>query len=394
MLLELFDLTILRFITFRAAAAAIFAFGLGIALGPAFIRALRRRKIGAEVEKGDSAALDALHRGKKGTPTMGGLLIVGAALAAVLLFGRLDAFFVRLSIFAIVALAAIGWVDDRAKLVSRGRGLRARPKLALEAALGIAVGLALHAHYEGIFERAEAYAVSADEAVARGDGVLAPAGAATAAAPRPANLVDGTALYVPFFKNVAIPLGFGFVLFAAFVIVATVNAVNLTDGIDGLAAGTSVFSLLVFTAVAYVVGRTDFSAYLLLPYVPGAGEAAVVGAAMLGATLAFLWYNTHPAELFMGDTGSLPLGGAIALLGLATKHELLIAIAGGVFVIEALSVLLQVAAFRLTGKRIFRIAPIHHHFEFAGIFETKVTTRLWIVAAILAVVALATLKVR
>jgi len=184
------------------------------------------------------------------------------------------------------------------------------------------------------------------------------------------------------------------VLFAALVVVATCNAVNLTDGLDGLAAGSSAFTLVVYTAIAYAVGRTDFSSHLRLPFVPGAGEAAVVGAATLGATLAFLWFNAHPAEVFMGDTGSLALGGAIATLALSAKQELLLPLAGGVFVIEALSVLLQVVSFRLTGRRILRIAPLHHHFEFAGLCETKVTVRLWIVAAVLATLALAALKVR
>jgi phospho-N-acetylmuramoyl-pentapeptide-transferase len=401
-LLEFCDLDILRYITFRAAMAAVFAFVFGVAIGPGLIRALRRRKIGDVAEKGDSGELDRLHEGKKGTPTMGGLLIVGAALGAVLLFGRLDAFFVRLLVPAIVALAAIGWVDDRAKLTSRGRGLRARTKLALQAAVGLAVGLALQVHFSQ--ESLASAAPSPDELEARdldlaaaafGGAGLAPLPPPTPAArARPANLVDGTALYIPFLKSAVIPLGLAFALFAAFVVLATVNAVNFTDGLDGLAAGTSAFTLLVFTAVAYAVGRTDFSAYLLLPYVPGAGEAAVVGASVLGATLAFLWYNAHPAEIMMGDTGSLGLGGAIAGLALSSKQELLLVIAGGVFVLEALSVVLQIASFKLTGRRIFRIAPIHHHFQFGGTFETKVTVRLWIVAAILAVAALATLKVR
>lgn len=398
MLLDLLDVNVLRYITFRAAAAAVLAFALGIIFGPAAIRALRRRKIGDRPEKGDSARLDALHQGKKGTPTMGGLIIVGATLAATLAFARLDAFPVQVLIAAILALAAIGFVDDRAKLASRGRGLSARRKLALQAAVGVAVGLAMQIHHA---RPMEAYAPTPDELVdARDLDVAAVIGGGAGVQPipapaaRPRNLVQGTALYVPFFKRVAIPLGLGFALFAALVLVATVNAVNFTDGLDGLAAGTSAFAIAVYLAIAYVVGRQDFSAYLGLPFVPEAGEAAVAGAAALGATLAFLWFNAHPAEVFMGDTGSLPLGGTIAVLALTVKQELLLLVAGGVFVLEGLSVVLQIASFKLTGRRLFRIAPLHHHFQFGGAFETKVTTRLWIVAAMLAVAALASLKVR
>jgi phospho-N-acetylmuramoyl-pentapeptide-transferase len=406
LLLDLLDLNVLRYITFRAALAALVAFALGVAAGPAVIRALRRRKIGETGEKGDSARLDALHHGKKGTPTMGGVLIVGSALAATLLFARLGTFFVQAIVLSMVALGAIGLVDDRAKLTSRGRGLSARRKLLLQVLIGLAVGIAMQVHYDGLERRADAYAPSPDEAVDTANIDLAgPAlGGAPGLAPvpplpaearaRPANLVEGTAVYVPFFKRVRVPLGAAFVLFAALVVAATVNAVNFTDGLDGLAAGTSCFALGVFTVIAYLVGRSDFSRYLQLPFVPGAGEAAVVGAATLGATLAFLWFNAYPAEVFMGDTGSLALGGTIAVLALGVKQELLLFVAGFVFALEGISVVLQIACFKLTGRRIFRIAPIHHHFQFGGLFETKVTTRLWIVAAILAVAALATLKVR
>jgi phospho-N-acetylmuramoyl-pentapeptide-transferase len=404
LLLDLFDVNVLRYITFRAAMAALAAFAVGVLAGPPLIRALRARKIGESNAKGDSTALDALHQGKKGTPTMGGLLILGAGLASTLLFARLDAFFVRLLILAMTGLAAIGFVDDRRKLTSRGRGLSARRKLALQALVGLAVGIAMQVHYHELDLRPASAERTPDElepgAVDLAAGFGGGAGLATVPPPSaasravPPHLVEGDAVYVPFLKRVRVPLGFAFVFFAALVVASTANAVNFTDGLDGLAAGTSSFALVVYTIVAYVVGRADFSSYLQLPFVPGAGEAAVVGAALLGATLAFLWFNAHPAEVFMGDTGSLALGGAIAVLALAAKHELLLLVAGGVFALEGLSVALQIACFKLTGRRIFRIAPIHHHFQFGGLFETKVTTRLWIVAAILSVVALATLKVR
>ncbi|RME77015.1 MAG: phospho-N-acetylmuramoyl-pentapeptide-transferase [Planctomycetota bacterium] len=392
MLETLLPVNLLRYITVRAGLAALTAFSLGLLFTPVWIRLMRRLQFGEQVAKGDSAELDALHRNKRGTPTLGGVPIVLTALVGIVAFARLDAFFPLLVLFATLALAAIGLADDRRKLHSSGRGLSARRKLALECAVGLCVGAALFAHYESRDFRVEA---ATRPALA----LEAPATARTETSraepsPQPLPPVEGTALTVPFFKGVSVPLGLGFVFFAALVLVATCNAVNLTDGLDGLAAGSSVFVLLVYTLIAYVVGRADFSAYLQLPYVPGAGEAAVAGAALTGATLAFLWYNAHPAEIFMGDTGSLALGGAIAVLALSVKQELLLVLAGGVFVLEALSVVLQVASFRLTGRRIFRIAPLHHHFEFGGQFETKVTTRLWITGAILCVLALMTLKVR
>jgi len=379
MLHHLIDLNLLRYITFRAAMAAVTAFAIGLAAGPRVIAFLKRRKIGEKGEKGDSRALDDLHRSKKDTPTMGGILIVGATLASTLLFARLDAFFVEIGLFAMLALAALGFVDDRAKLLTRGRGTSARQKLYVQAAIGLAIGLAIYAHYA----LADHVALAMDFSM--GEDEMKPVAA---------NFVRGTALYVPFAKGASFGLGLGYAVFAAFVVVATCNAVNFTDGLDGLAAGCSSLTLLVYVAIAYVVGRADFTSYLRLPFVPGAGEAAVFGAAALGATLAFLWFNAHPAEVFMGDTGSLALGGIIAALALSVKQELLLVLAGGVFVVEGLSVVLQIASFRLTGKRIFRIAPIHHHFQFGGAFETKVTTRFWIVGAILATLALATLKVR
>jgi phospho-N-acetylmuramoyl-pentapeptide-transferase len=399
---DLFELNVLRYITVRTALAALTAFAIGIALGPWLVAALRRRKIGALVDKGDSARLDELFQGKKGTPTMGGVLIVGATLVATLAFAHLSSFFVWLMIATMVVLAAIGLIDDWSKLHSHGRGMSARRKLLCQILVGLGVGLAMQTHYMGLERDVGAWEKSPEEAmdpaqfdVGIGAPGLAPIPPPPVLRDRPHNLVEGTSLYVPFSKNTTFRLGGAlFALFAALVLVSTVNAVNFTDGLDGLAAGTSIFSLAVYVTIAYVVGRSDFSAYLRLPFVPGAGEAAVVGGAALGATLAFLWYNAHPAEVFMGDTGSLALGGLIAALALTVKQELLLLVAGGIFAMEGLSVVLQIASFKLTGKRIFRIAPIHHHFQFGGAFETKVTTRFWIVAAILAVVALTTLKVR
>jgi phospho-N-acetylmuramoyl-pentapeptide-transferase len=204
----------------------------------------------------------------------------------------------------------------------------------------------------------------------------------------------GTAVYFPFFKDLRIQLGLLFVLFAMVVLTGTSNAVNLTDGLDGLAIGCLVMVSIAFATVSYVVGRADFSAYLGVPYVPGAGEISVLCCAMVGASLGFMWFNCHPAQIFMGDVGALSFGGAIGLIALILKQEFLLFIVGGIFVLEALSVILQVASFRLTGKRVFRIAPLHHHFQFKGWHENKVTVRFWIVAAMLAVMSIATLKLR
>lgn len=381
MILDLLDWNLLRFITVRAALAAVTAFVLGLALGPRLIAFLKAHKIGEETDKGDSATLDEIHRLKRGTPTMGGLLIVGATVAATLLFARLDSFFVEVGLFAMVALGALGALDDWTKLTTKGRGTSARAKFQVQWAIGLCVGLAIYLHYQGV--------VFADAVPQMGEDEQ------SVAALPPERIVEGTALYVPFAERLSLGLGLGYALFAALVIVATCNAVNLTDGMDGLAAGSASFVILTFVAIAYVTGRVDWSSHLHLPYVPGAGEAAVLGAAALGATLAFLWFNAHPAEMFMGDTGSLALGGLIAVLALAVKQELLLPLAGGVFVLEAGSVVLQVSSYKLRGgKRIFRCAPIHHHFQFGGLKETKVTTRFWILGAILAVLALASLKVR
>jgi len=379
-LLDIFDLHILRYITVRSALAAVTAFLLALAAGPFVIAALRARKIADLVEKGESATLDELHKSKRATPTMGGILIVGATLVSTLLFARLDAFYVQAGLFAMLSLGALGFVDDYRKLFTKGKGLSSRAKLRAQVAIGLAIGLSIYVHTLATDNRALAESFSSAEDQAQ---------VATVA-----HFVNGTALYVPFVKSVSFPLGVAYVAFAALVVVATCNAVNFTDGLDGLAAGTSIFTIGTFVVIAYIAGRIDWTTHLLLPFVPGAGEAAVFGSAALGAVLAFLWYNAHPAEVFMGDTGSLALGGIIAVLALAVKQELLLPLAGGVFVMEGASVVLQIASFKLTGKRIFRCAPIHHHFQFGGQFETKVAMRFWIVGAILALISLATLKVR
>ncbi len=377
-------LNVLRYITFRAACAAGFAFLLSVVFGPRLIRYLQRKRLGEDTTKSDSEKLNELHGTKRGTPTMGGLMLLAAVLASSALFAAANVL-VLLATGAMLGMGLIGAVDDWVKLRTRKKGLSGRRKFALQWAVALCVGLAMHAHFSG--------PCSVQSAPGCGSGATA----VLEAAERQTQDDDGpagTALYFPFLKHAVWQMGLVFVLFAALVIVAASNAVNLTDGLDGLAAGCGVFVAGALAIASYVVGRADTSSYLLLPYVNGAGELSVVCAALLGALLGFLWFNCYPAQVFMGDTGALALGGGFGTIALATKQEFLLLMAGGIFVVETLSVILQVAGFRLTGRRILRIAPLHHHFEFAGQHENRVTTRLWIVAAFLALFALTTLKLR
>ena len=344
--------------TLRAALAGLVAFAASLLLGPRVIAWLRAKKVGERVAKEDSKQLDALMQGKSGTPTMGGIFVVAAILASLSLFGDFTNPVLWVLVFTLISLGSLGAADDYLKLSGKCKsGMRMKTKFFLQMAISVAVGALLHM------------------ALVRTDGSLA------------------STLYIPF----AGPINLGHLAYPWFVmivIVATTNAVNITDGLDGLAGGCLGISTFAYTTVAYLVSRVDYSKYLGLPYVSGSAEVAVFGAAMLGATLGFLWFNTHPAQVFLGDSGSLPLGGALGLMACATKQEMLLFLVGGVFVIEAGSSLLQILSFKMTGKRIFRIAPLHHHFQFLGLPETKITLRFWIVAAVMAVSSLALLKAR
>jgi phospho-N-acetylmuramoyl-pentapeptide-transferase len=344
--------------TLRAALAGMVAFGACLLLGPRVIRWLRAKKVGERIEKDDSKKLDALMQGKSGTPTMGGVFIVMAILASVSLFADFTNPVVWVLVFTLISLGALGAYDDYLKLSGKRKGgMRMKTKFLLQMAISVAVGMILHM------------------ALVRTDGHLA------------------SRLYVPFCGSINL----GHLLYPWFVmavIVATTNAVNITDGLDGLAGGCLGISTFAYTVIAYVVSRVDYTKYLGLPYVSGSAEVTVFCAAMLGATLGFLWFNSHPAQVFMGDSGSLPLGGALGVVACATKQEMLLFLVGGVFVIEAGSSLLQILSFKTTGRRIFSIAPLHHHYQFQGLPESKITLRFWIVAAVLAVSSLALLKVR
>ncbi len=345
---------IFRYITFRSAAAAVTALIISLILGPALINQLRKRQVKESIrEEGPES-----HQKKEGTPTMGGLIILAAIVIPTLLWGDLSNRYVIYMLIVTVWLGAIGFMDDYLKAIKhQKKGLVGRKKMIGQVSLGILLALALY-----YYPPAPEFDLTTD---------------------------------IPFFKNYY--LDFPVFLFVPFVIVVLAgssNAVNLTDGLDGLAAGLCLICLTAFAGMAYITGRVDFSSYLDIVYLPGAGELTVYCAASVGAALGFLWYNTHPAEVFMGDTGALALGGILGALAILLKKEILLVIVGGVFVAEALSVILQVASFRLRGKRIFKMAPLHHHFELSGWHESKVVVRFWIIGALLALMSLSTFKIR
>jgi len=342
-----------RYITFRTATASLTALALSLALGPWMIRKLRDFQIGQVIRQEGPQS----HRAKAGTPTMGGLLILTSAIVPTLLWADLSNWYVWIAVLSTLAFGAIGFVDDYLKIVRHSHhGLRPRYKMGLQIVIGLGVGLALMS--------------------------LA------------ANNLYNTRLIFPFFKNLIPDLGWFYIAFAVLVLVGSTNAVNLTDGLDGLAISTFAVSAAAFTALAYVTGHAVLAQYLLLVRFAPAGELTVFCGALVGASLGFLWYNSYPAEIFMGDVGSLALGGALGTVAILIKQELLLLVVGGVFVIEALSVIIQVASFKLTGKRVFKMAPIHHHFELIGWSEPKVITRFLIVAIIFALFSLTTLKLR
>ena len=342
-----------RYITVRAGLSFFTALVFGFLFGQPLIDLLRKRQSKGQPIRDDGPET---HFAKAGTPTMGGVLILGAVTVATLLFARLDNPYVWLVLFVTIAYGAIGFVDDYAK-VSAGntKGVPAKIRLALGFAIGAVVALvAVWAHPEPLEGR----------------------------------------LALPFVNDFLLNLAWFFVPFTMIVVVGSANAVNLTDGLDGLAIMPVMIAAGSLGVIAYAVGRTDFTEYLGVHYVPGTGELLIFCAALIGGGLGFLWYNAPPAAVFMGDTGSLALGGALGTVAVAAKHELVWAIIGGVFVVEALSVIIQVAYFKSTGRRVFLMAPIHHHFEKKGWAEPQVVIRFWIIALILALIGLATLKVR
>jgi len=346
-------LNVIQYITFRTAAASLTALAISLLLGPWLIGKLREFQIG-QVIRGEGPSS---HAPKAGTPTMGGLLILTAAIVPTLLWADLTNVYVWIAVLSTGAFGAIGFADDYLKIVRRSHhGLRPRYKIMSQVVVALAVGLTLIwlAHHNLYLTR----------------------------------------LIFPFFKRLIPDLGWGYVLFAVVVLVGSSNAVNLTDGLDGLAIGTFAIAAAAFTALSYVTGHRVFADYLLLVHREPTAELTIFCGSLVGASLGFLWYNSYPAEIFMGDVGSLALGGALGTVSILIKQELLLPIVGGVFVLEALSVIIQVGSFKLTGKRVFKMAPLHHHFELIGWSEPKVITRFLIVAIIFALFALTTLKLR
>jgi phospho-N-acetylmuramoyl-pentapeptide-transferase len=342
-------LNLIRYISFRAGAASATALLIGLLIGPKFISWLR-----AKQGKGQPIRTDGpqSHLAKRGTPTMGGLLILTAMSVSVLLWMDLRNVYVWACLLVTAGFGLIGWLDDYDKVKkAHHAGLSGKTRLALEFLI---------------------------------------AGVATFLMVR----TGGTGLHLPFVKETVADLGWFYILFGAFVIVAFGNAVNLTDGLDGLATMPVIIASIAFLLITYLVGNVRFAAYLGIPHVPGAGDLTVLLMAVIGAGLAFLWFNAPPAAVFMGDTGSLALGGALGAVAVATHHEFVLVIVGGLFVVEALSVIIQVAVYKRTGKRVFLMAPIHHHFEHLGWSEPTVVIRFWIISFVLALAGLATLKLR
>ncbi len=344
---------VFRYITFRAAMAALTAFILSLIFGPLLINRLKAMKVGEKINKADSQQLDNLHQHKQSTPTMGGILILGAVVTSTLFWADLSQQYIWIVLFSTLWLGVTGFIDDYLKQAkNKASGLSPRIKLASQALLGLILGALLIYNQHNV------------------------------------------GLEIPFLKGVNFDLDGLYILFVILVIAGSSNAVNLTDGLDGLAIGIVVMVGIAFSILCYVSGNINLSNYLLIPYIKGAGELTIFCASIIGAGLGFLWFNCYPATIFMGDVGSLALGGAIGTVALLIKKEMLLIIVGGIFVVEALSVILQVGTFKLTKKRIFKIAPLHHHFQFLNWPENKVIVRFWIIAGLLALFTLVTLKIR
>lgn len=347
---EFAALYVFRYITFRTIYATITALMLSFMLGPWLIATLQRMQVGQSIRKVGPES----HFVKEGTPTMGGALILAAIIVPTLLWADLTNLYIWVALLVTAGYGAIGFVDDYLKVIRKNSdGISARQKMFWQIMVATAAALILYT--SGQVE---------------------------------------THLSVPFFKNVNPDLGFFYIPFAVLVMVGASNAVNLTDGLDGLAIGPMIIAAATFLLLAYVAGNVNLASYLQITSIPGAGELSVMCGAMVGAGLGFLWFNTYPAQVFMGDVGSLSLGGALGVIAVITKNEFVLVIVGGIFVIEALSVIVQVISFRYWGRRIFRMAPIHHHFELKGWPEPKIIVRFWIISIILALIALSTLKLR
>ncbi|MBX2971411.1 MAG: phospho-N-acetylmuramoyl-pentapeptide-transferase [Cyclobacteriaceae bacterium] len=401
---DLMGAGVFKYISFRAGMAAFFSLLITITFGKALINFLRRKQVGEDIR--DLGLEGQLQ--KKGTPTMGGLIIIAAILIPTLLFARLDNIYVILLIVATVWLGVIGFLDDYIKVFKKDKeGLAGRFKIVGQVGLGLIVGLTLYFHDEVVVRKVQPDSLASisaltftQEEVQESETLLK------------YTDVKSTSTTIPFFKNNELdykdllpflPTDFTWITYTLVVIVvvtAVSNGANITDGIDGLAAGTSGIIALTLAIFAYLSGRVDFSSYLNIMYIPNLSELVIFTTALVGACLGFLWYNAFPAQVFMGDTGSLTIGGIIAVLALAVRKELLIPVICGIFLIESLSVIIQVSYFKYTkkkygeGRRIFLMSPLHHHYQKKNLHEAKIVTRFWIVGILLAILSLATLKLR
>ena len=346
-------LNIFQYITFRAAYAAVTTLFLSLLLGQAMIEWLRKQKLGQEIRD----EISTMHKSKSGTPTMGGILIIFSVVIAVLLWQDIKNIYTWICIVSILGFGGIGFVDDYLKIYKRnsaGVGLRASFKFIAQILLSIGIVTFIYLN----------------------------------------RSPETTLLYIPFFKFPVLDLSYFYIPFGVLILVGTTNAVNLTDGLDGLAIGLVILAGIAFGILTYLSGRVDYAQYLQIPYIAGSGELTVLVFALIGASVGFLWFNSHPAEVMMGDTGSLSLGGIIGVIALLIKKEILLVIVGGVFVLEALSVIIQVVSFKSRKKRIFKMAPLHHHYELSGWSENKVVVRFWILGGLFVILSLSTLKIQ
>jgi len=344
--------SVFQYLTLRSMVSAMTALLLSLIIGPIFIEKLSRQQIGQRVRLDGPKS----HLAKDGTPTMGGGLIIVVITIATLFWGDLSNRYIWLVLSVTCAFGLIGWLDDYLKILRQNSdGLSARWKIFWQTIVALSASSYLY--------------VTADMAIQ-------------------------TDLIVPFFKEVALPLGIGFIIFSSLMLVGMSNAVNLTDGLDGLAILPTVMVGGGLGLIAYLVGNSEYATYLQIPYIPGTGELSVFCGALIGAGLGFLWFNTYPAQVFMGDVGSLALGAALAIVAIVTRHEIVLLIMGGLFVLETASVIVQVISYRVTGRRVFRMAPIHHHFELKGWAEPKVIVRFWIITVVLVTIGISSLKLR
>ncbi|MCL2704654.1 MAG: phospho-N-acetylmuramoyl-pentapeptide-transferase [Spirochaetaceae bacterium] len=342
---------IFQYISFRAAYAAVTTLFLSLFLGQAMIEWLRKQKLGQEIR----GEISDIHKSKSGTPTMGGILIILSIVISVLLWQDLKNIYTWVCIASILGFGAIGFIDDYLKIYKRNAtGLRASFKFIAQILLSLIIVCFIYAN--------------------RGS--------------------ETTLLYIPFFKFPVLDLSYFYIPFGVLILVGTTNAVNLTDGLDGLAIGLVILAGIAFGILTYLSGRIDYAQYLQIPYIAGSGELTVLIFALIGASVGFLWFNSHPAEVMMGDTGSLSLGGIIGVIALLIKKEILLVIVGGVFVLEALSVIIQVISFKTRKKRVFKMAPLHHHYELSGWSENKVVVRFWILGGLFVILSLSTLKIQ